>query len=161
MQTAAEKIETVKRMAAELRGLFSDGTVELRADGDGRITVSLFDVPAYSAGTKILQSLRVGKREKQVHDWGTRQWCCITGEEDGVTFRVFCDGLPSTCRLEKFTERIPKTQTVESGEFVEVERTRIVCGQEVDPCLPQATFPADGLERVIKANLREVFPDLK
>ncbi len=37
-----------------------------------------------------------------------------------------------SCRVEKFVERVPKKETRETdtGEFIEIERTRISCGNE-------------------------------
>ena len=46
---------------------------------------------------------------------------------EGLNITAFCQGLPPTCHLEKYTERIPKAQTVTTDEFIEVERTRVVC----------------------------------
>ena len=128
MQTAAEKIAIVKRMAAELRAMFPGRCVELGANEDGRVTINMHNIPTYRLGTQILQALSVGKRMKQTHDTDGRAWSVLIGEEDGVRFQVFCNTLPPTCKLERYVERVPKTQTVESGEYVEVERTRIVCG---------------------------------
>lgn len=114
-----------------------DGLNEI---GKGRTTVLSFysptfvelaihDVPSYDEATRILRDFGIGEREKQ--PLGTEQTYVCGQLNEHVKIGVYCMGLPPTCHLERYKERVPKTQVVDSGEFIEVERTRVVCGKEV------------------------------
>jgi hypothetical protein len=57
----------------------------------------------------------------------------IEGSAQGVLATVYCDQLPPTCRIETVTERIPKRETVDTGEFIEVQKRKVVCtGAELE-----------------------------
>lgn len=71
-----------------------------------------------------MRSLGVGKREKEVSSTLT----ILKGDLDEVIIRVYTEALPPTCRKETYLERVPKQEVKDTGEFYEVERTRIVCG---------------------------------
>jgi hypothetical protein len=124
------KAEQIKELAAKLREMVADGDarVSLNTRPDC-VTIDVIGVPTYAEGVDILRGLGIGKWRKSVFI-DSSPWSTITGFVDDVQVTVFCQSLPPTCRIEKFVERVPKTQTVESGEFIEVQRTRVVCGQE-------------------------------
>ena len=88
--------------------------------------ISAHGFAKYSDAVEFLQMLGVGERTKSVYPEGRT---VLVGMSEGVTCRVFVDDLPPTCKLERWTEKIPKSQTVETGEFIEVERTKVVCGE--------------------------------
>ncbi len=105
------------------------------------IQIGIHGVKSYDDATEFFRSLGIQKRNKQpVVDPNPRT--VLDGKLGNIVIRVFCDGLPPSCRLEKFVEKVPKTQTVEVGEFVEVTRQKIVCGNGHD----EATQPTEEKE---------------
>lgn len=122
------KIERLKAMAEELRQMFPGKDPELWAHSDGRLDLSLHGPCVYADSTPLFRELGIGKREKHVFN-PENPWFCATGETEGVLVKFFGKGLPNTCRVETFTEKIPKQQTVTTDEFVEIQRARIVCGE--------------------------------
>lgn len=124
-----EKLNTLRTMIRETFGGFNGLQIDVAINGDGTLTVSCFGSENYEQGTEFLRSLGIGRRQKTILDENTvNPWCIVYGVIGNDTVRVFCNGLPKSCRLEKYTERIPKQATVDTGEFIEVERTKVVCG---------------------------------
>jgi hypothetical protein len=121
------KLMRVAAIARELRELFpGQETVQLYVHGD-YATLTFHSVATYEAGTELMRSLEIQTRRKQIVQSGT-PFCNLEAEVDGLTVSAYCHTMPPTCRLEKVVERIPKSQTVETGEYIEVERVRVVCG---------------------------------
>jgi hypothetical protein len=121
--TGTEKIKEAARLLREAFPMSCE--VQLSVKESGKMDVSIHRVGQYAAATEALRQIGVGKRGKQVFDEGA--WHSLKGNADGIEFTAFGDGLPPTCHKETYKEKIPKQQTVDTGEFVEVERTRIVC----------------------------------
>lgn len=101
-------------------------TIELNSyDSDPKIILTTNE--GYEKATELCRLLGVGKREKRVFP-GDPPWHTLEGKsEDGYTVRIFAQHLPPTCHIEKYTEKIPKKETVDTGDFIEVEREKIVC----------------------------------
>jgi len=123
-----EKLETVKRVARELRELWPNGRLYLTAGDSGYIELSSHDVGDLVQGTDFVRAFGVGKRIKNIVD----DWHSLSGTVDGVFFTAYCSGLPPSCRIEIVKEKIPKQQTVDTGEFIEIERRKVVCGHELE-----------------------------
>ncbi len=125
-----ERIAKVKAMADELLALFPGArTVELsrtKVDSYETCDLVIHGPKKYEQAVELLRGLGIGRRAKQVFN----NFTLVSGVADGVTVKTYPDELPPTCHMEKFIERVPKTKTVEVGEFIEVERERIVCGKE-------------------------------
>ncbi len=94
------------------------------------ITIDIHGVTSYEAATEIFRALGIQKRQKQVYSDIEPRTVLQADLAPEIHLTVYCSGLPPSCRLEKVIERVPKTETREVGEFVEVERTRVVCGTE-------------------------------
>ena len=90
------------------------------------IQICYHGTKTYQDATGWFRSLGIQMRSKEPEQTYTR----IRGKADGVEFVTYPDELPPTCHIEKYMERIPKTQIIETGEFIEVPRERIVCGQD-------------------------------
>ena len=129
----AEQLDKIRRLAAELSEIFPQGhSVELNVRRyGGNLAINIHGCKSYDEATEIFRRFGVGKRHKTPYadELGVRS--VVQGKlAPDLSMTVFCEGLPPSCRLETFTERVPKTQTVESGEFIEIERTRVVCGNQ-------------------------------
>ena len=127
-----KQLANIKRAAAFLKLAFaacpSGSRPSLAIGYDGQIAVSVFEVGNNDAATQLMRDLGIGEREKTIHEAGTRPWHTLCGKNDGVTVTAFVDGVPHTCKIEHYVEQVPKTQVVTTGEFVEIPRTRVVCG---------------------------------
>ncbi len=93
------------------------------------LEITVYGCKTYAEGTELLRSIGIGEREKQIID-DDKPWVSVKGNIGADEVSAYCDGLPPSCRIETFVERIPKQQTVDTGEFVEVERSKIVCGNQ-------------------------------
>lgn len=131
-KTPSAIAQEIKQMAARLLELFpSDHSISLYARRAGNHELAIQKLPSYEAATNLLRSLGIGNRSKQVHD-PADPWSVVMGDLEGLEISCYCSGLPPTCRKVKKTERLPKTQVVTTGDFVEIEREVIECGQEQD-----------------------------
>ena len=120
--------ETLKRIAAELRALFPEvqTVIALNAWSDGRVTIDLHGCGAHDRATALFQKHGLNKRRKTIQA-ARNPWFTFHAEVDGVDFTGYCEGLPPSCRLVTEMVCIPKQQTVDSGEFIEVPKLRVVC----------------------------------
>lgn len=125
-----EFLDRIKKMAGELNAAFPEvHTIELHVS-NGDVVLKFHRFSDNSTATRVMGGLGCGTRDKQVFDPDS-PWHVLRGKtKNGIRVIAFVSGLPKTCRLEKVTERIPKTSVVDTGEFIEVERTKIVCGKE-------------------------------
>jgi len=124
-------IEEIKAMAARLRELFPNGLVTLQTSFPDSLTMPMVElnyhgVQTYDSATEWMRSMGVHKREKAPYTTYTY----LKGSVDGVQICTYPNELPPTCRVEKYIEKVPKTQVVTTDEFVEIERTRVVCGND-------------------------------
>ena len=100
-------------------GLTFDGPAHLRLHG----------IESYAAATALMQRLGIGEREKSAHD-AERPWGTLAGHlPNGIEVTCFHDGLAPSCSVVTEMVDIPKTQTVDTGEFIQVPKRRIVCGE--------------------------------
>lgn len=93
-----------------------------------RLEMTLHGFRSHEDGTTFLRELGIGKREKQVIETDEKYWHALSGEADGVKFSVYCAGLPASCKLVTEMKKVPKQETVDTGEFIEVPFKRVVCG---------------------------------
>lgn len=123
------KIEKIKHLAKELECLFGGYEHLTLQVARGDISVSIQgDNVSYAQAMNYLSGLGAGKRNKKIFDDETMgSWTLLTGEVEGVKFSMYPSELPPTCHKETYVEKIPKRQTVDTGEFVEITKTRIVC----------------------------------
>lgn len=132
----------LKRLAQELSAIFPEGnSVELyirRYTDPPDVQVAIHGVKSYEEGTAIFRRLEIQRRNKSV--WNDYQARTVLQADigPGISLSVYCSGLPPSCRIEKTVEKVPKQQTIDTGEFIEIERTKIVCGHEADQ--PQPLF---------------------
>lgn len=125
--------EEIKAMAARLREMFPGNSVSLTSNSypgcEPTAEIVYHGPKTYAEATDWFRSLGIQNRRKTLCNTYTQ----LSGVADGVEFRTYPDELPPTCRVEKYIEKIPKTETVTTEEFIEVERTRIVCGDGEKP----------------------------
>ena len=113
----------LEEMAVAMREMFPGKTCSVGVSGSKTLTLEIHNCNHDSA-TAIMREIGIGKRSKMI----IQDWHVLQGNtEAGLHVTCYCSGLPPTCHLEIYTEKIPKTQTVDTGEFVEVTRTKVVC----------------------------------
>ena len=120
------KTKRILEIAEEIKQLLKATQAGISVNYVGQVECNVHDM-SYEEATTLFRELGIGKREK--HTFAESEpWSTLTGtSEDGVKLCTFIKGLPPTCHLEKWTERIPKQETVDTGEFIEVERVKVVC----------------------------------
>lgn len=127
MKNALQTIQQIRDWFPQAPGEMS---VNINSYG---VTVCLHEVKDYALATEILRSVGIADRDKQIFESDGRHLVNLHGRTpEGIEIKVFCEQLPPTCRLEKTLERIPKQQTVDTGDFIEVERLKVVCGEPVE-----------------------------
>lgn len=121
------QVQAVKQAVEILRAAFpnADGLNLQWFDWDGT-SLSVHGIKTYEEATVFFRDLNIQRREKTPYQNYTQ----IEGRTDDILFRCYPDELPPTCRKVKRIERVPKTQTVETGEFIEIEREVVECGPE-------------------------------
>lgn len=93
---------------------------------DGKIHMFRVFVRApYEVGVEVMRKLGIRKWKKEIYE----TWSTLGAELDGVNIIIFTDSLPPTCRLVEVVEKVPKTQTVDTGEFIEVKRMKVECNE--------------------------------
>lgn len=144
----------LKAMADRLRELFPESPyITLTAANYGAESlgqeVALHSIGDYQAGTALLRRIGLGKWNKNVFGEAQIPWSTIKGEANGVTFEAYCSNLPPSCHIETVTKRIPKTATVDTGEFIEVQERVVKCGgtPKIDVAWP--SVPSGALEAEI------------
>lgn len=124
-----DTIERIKAIAQQLREVFPGTSVQLSVDQFGdAVSVSYHGTRTYHEAEEWFRALGIQRRDKRV--WPT--YTALTGERDGVQFTTYPDELPPCCRKIEKIERIPKIETKETGEFVEIKRMVIECGPQSD-----------------------------
>ena len=123
-----EIILELQVIAGRLRNLFPDGNLYLSVT-QNHLSVGIHQIKTYAQATDIFRRCGVQKRTKQT--WADPQpRMVLQGRIGNIPMDVYVNELSPTCRVEKVTEKIPKQQTVDTGEFIEVERVKIVCGEK-------------------------------
>ena len=126
------KLANIRRAAAFLRKALSecsgaDLSLEMTVTkNDNDVRLSFHRVDTNFDATNIMRSLNIGERAKSVFA-EAKPWHTLEGQNGNISARVFAMGLPSTCQLVEVVERVPKTQTVDTGEFIEVKKFKTVC----------------------------------
>lgn len=124
------KIARVKLIAAELRQMFpcmNSVTLECR---EGKEELTMHGIKTYSDATEFLRSFGIGNRNKIPYcDPTIGNYTQLSGEINNVRVVTYPNELPPSCKIVTEVERIPKQQTVDTGEFIEVERKKVVCGE--------------------------------
>ena len=121
------KIERIKNLVAQIRqesGVSNDKPLIINSWKLDDLGIGFHKVD-YQEATEIRRNLEVG----EVYKSNCGQFMALNGKFPGGNLSFYLTDTPPTCRKEKYTERIPKTSVVETGEFIEVERERIVCGE--------------------------------
>lgn len=125
------KVETIKQ-AVELLLSACPETQDLKltvlrykSDGTSTIEVKTYSPNTYQEATDWVRSFGCQVRRKEIQ---CGEQTKVSGVVDGVTFAAVGSGLPPTCRKEDYVEKVPKVETKETGDFIEVKRTRVVCG---------------------------------
>jgi len=116
------KIEQVKELITQLSAMLAGHSIQLEFRNCTHPELTIHGA-TYAQATDFMRSFGIGDRKKTI----TETVKYLSAIQDGIEFTAFFDDMPPTCHKEKYIERIPKTQTVETGEFIEVERDRIVC----------------------------------
>ena len=105
-----------------------EGAIGLRLFSHGS-EMTFYGFSSNLEGTTFLRELGIGERTKNIIN-DMLPWHSLSGEADGVEYEAFCDGLPPSCKLVTEYTYVPKTQAVDTGEFIKVPVTRVVCGSE-------------------------------
>lgn len=132
------KQQQVMDLALKLKRLFPDTiavTLEINTYSEqphAEITAHFErSLSTYANATDFMRKLGAGVRNKKPYE----NYTVLSGAAHGITggtldVRTFPDELPPTCHKVTVKERIPKTQIVDTGEFIEVEREIVVCGDQ-------------------------------
>lgn len=126
--------EKLKALLQEIKDLFPEldpvlGSVSLTVRAYATPEVNWHGIKEYGTGSELMRELGVDRRHKQVYPEGR---CVLSGAVDGINYTAFVGELPPTCRIETVTEKVPKQQTVDTGEFIEIPRTKVVCTGAVE-----------------------------
>jgi len=123
--------------------------------------IAIHGVKSYAEAQEIFRALGIQKRDKSIWPEDKPRTVLSGKLTDGIGVTVYCNGLPPSCRVEHYKERVPKKEVSESetGEFVEIERTRVVCGgephQEAQAAVVEVVHHLDGdTDNHAPANLR-------
>ena len=123
------KEQEILQMANRIRELWpglTKITLEVMKES---VELDFYRLSNYHEGTALLRELSVGDRDKQVYDPERDPWCIIRGSTpQGLLVVAFCGGLPPTCHVEEYVEKVPIYETITKDEFVEVKRKKVVCG---------------------------------
>lgn len=122
--------QTLERIAVELSAMFPDCSAEVYTTP--RYKKLTLHTPSYAAGVEACRLLGIPRWSKDVFESSGRQIHSINAKAGEVTVCIIGEGLPPTCHLETITERVPKTKTVDTGEFIEIQRTKVVCGKDAE-----------------------------
>jgi hypothetical protein len=116
------QIEKLKQIVSDLKEMFPGDAFSLGMYS-GSVEISYHGCKTYKDATEWFRSIGIRTRTKQVRETYT----VVSGKLDGIIFSTYPDELPPTCKKVEYVEKIPKTETVDTGEVIEVKRTKIVC----------------------------------
>lgn len=119
-------------IADELKKHIAPGMTAMMTARNGYVSLGIHDVKTYQDGIDLLRSWGV-------QTWRKTPWNDVPGGRTSMECQVgkicvtiYANTLPPSCRLETVTEKIPKAQTITTEEFIEVQRTRVICGHDSD-----------------------------
>lgn len=129
-------LKHVLSLGKKLRGLFDKEwpqvmDVQLDVSTEGAIHLSFHQVGDYQNGIEMMRLLGIktwNKTTCRPEDPFTCLSAQITEAEQRIYVNMYCQGLPPTCKIETKMEKVPKSQIVDTGEFIEIPIRKIVCG---------------------------------
>ena len=100
-------------------------------DSAGAVRLGLHSCRSYDYATETMRGLGFGKRDKQTLPLGKTGRTALTGRDEtlNLTVTAYSNELPPTCRIE--ITKVRKPRRVSNGEYVEVEKRRIVCDMDI------------------------------
>jgi len=132
----------LRAIATELHALFPQRHIDFSLSHYlevPSVDISIFGFKSYAEATEFFRSLGIGTRTKSVYNDHEARTVLKGKMASDIHFTAYCSGLPPSCRLEKKIVQVPKIETREVGEMIEIERVEVVCGQE--PALQEAGTP--------------------
>lgn len=131
-----ENLKHVLALAKKLRGLFDKEWpqvmgIQLQVSPNGLIHLDFHEVGGYQNGIEMMRLMGIKTWNKSVvrpEDPFTYLSATITEGEDRIYIGVYCEGLPPTCKIETIMTKIPKSETIETDDFIEIPIRKIVCG---------------------------------
>lgn len=120
--------QEMQKLDALLREVFPRaGHINVSLRNSGRHEISVHGCSDYAAAVRFASAVGAKISGNQFHSpespWSVL--LCMLGDDLELCF--FCQGLPPTCEIVTKTERIPKQETVDTGEFIEITRQEIRC----------------------------------
>ena len=123
-------MQKIKQMAQELHDAFPGLGITLTTTANGEKGINFYGCSTYEVGIGLLRKLGVSKWEKRAFISGySGPWCTVTATVDGAELVCFCGGLPPSCRLEEYIEKVPRVETTVTDDFIEIRRQKVVCGE--------------------------------
>lgn len=120
------KTQKITELIQTLRNLFPGSEVQLTVGEYPALNI--FQVPTYDTGCAIMRELGVQKWDKRVFGNDSSPWVLVYTRVENFDVKLYCHTLPPTCHIEEYVEKIPKEKTITTDEFIEVKRTRVICG---------------------------------
>lgn len=124
-----ELVERLKALGQDFIAIQSQSPIKISSISadDETITVHIHNIESYDTAVEIMRSIGIQKWNKSAYSV-ENPWGFISGEIDNICFKIFFNGLPNTCRIIEKDIQIPKTNVVETGEFITIKQKQIVCG---------------------------------
>src|SRR5262245_28115619 len=126
----AEELQLIAKRIRELVPGGHSVSLAFRNYAGQRIELQVHGVATYEDAREVMRALGVKKWNKTPWDDTPNGRTVLSAETSAMEINIFAGSLPPTCRIEKTVERIAKRETRDTGEFIEIERTKVVCGQE-------------------------------
>lgn len=133
----AMKLNNVMTLGAKLRGFFETDwpqsmDIEMGIDANDSIQLRFHNAGSYDNGIAMMRLMGIRNWRKLVCR-PEDPFTCLQAEYNfkgkTIYITIYCSGLPPTCKIETVMSKIPKSQTVDTGEFIEVPVRQIVCGE--------------------------------
>lgn len=123
-----ELVERLKQCAEEFKSLLPQcGGNTLDVMSDGSFTIHIHGISSYQEAVNLMRNLGVKSWDKFAHDTD-HPWGNIQASINDMDIKIYFLGLPPTCRIVEKDVQIPKTQIVDTGEFITIKQKEIVCG---------------------------------
>jgi hypothetical protein len=125
----------LKSICDRLRQMFPESPYIALYARDYGDEIGIHSVGDYTAVTAMMQRIGIGERQKAIFGASSdKPWSVQRGDAEGIEFTAYCNNLPPSCRIETTTKRIPKTQVVDTGDFIEVQEHVVKCGANQRGC---------------------------